>query len=94
MQAATEGSTPVVRVSIHDSGAVFFHLQTGRLFAANITGARIWKGLARNQDVASIAADLSREHGIPYETAHAHTAQFLDELARRDLLQGVEGGSR
>jgi hypothetical protein len=94
MEATADISTPFVRVSIHESGAVFFHLQTGHLFASNITGARIWKGLARNQDVASIAADLSRDYGISYETAHAHTAQFLDELARRDLLQGVEGCSR
>lgn len=88
MEATGDISTPVVRVSIHNSGAVFFHLPTGHLFASNITGARIWEGLVRNQDVASIAADLSRDYGIPCETARAHTVQFLDELARRDLLPG------
>jgi hypothetical protein len=90
MEATGDISTPAVRVSIHDSGAVFFHLPTGHLFASNLTGARIWEGLVRNQDVASIAADLSRDFGIPSETARDHTTQFLDELARRDLLAGLD----
>jgi hypothetical protein len=90
MAATPDLSTPVVHVSIHDSGAVFFHSGTGHLFASNITGARIWEGLARKQDPASIAADLCRDYRIPYETARAHTTEFLAELARHGLLDVVE----
>ena len=93
MEAATDWSTALVRVSIHDSGAVFFHLQSGLLFASNGTGARIWRGLARKQDPASIANELCRDYGIPHERACADTAQFIGELSRCHLSHSV-GGSR
>jgi hypothetical protein len=86
METAANDRIPSVRVSIHDRGAVFLHLPTGRLFASNAVGAGIWQALAQQQDAASISAHLSREYGIPYDKASADTQQFLAELGRCGLL--------
>src|SRR5262245_53188742 len=76
-----------VSASIHDNGVVLLHTTKGKLFASNLTGARIWQGLERALPLDDIAAEISRHYRIPHETARVHTTQFLAELERQRLIE-------
>jgi predicted flavoprotein YhiN len=78
--------------SIHDDGIVFFDTQEGRLFASNQTGARIWQCLERKLAADAIAAEISSEYGIAYETARDHTTRFLADLEQQKLIE-LKGGA-
>lgn len=77
---------PDVSVSMHDHGAVFFHIGDGRLFAANQTGARIWRGLEQQQSAEHIAEGLCRDYRIPVHLAQTHTATFIARLEAHRLI--------
>jgi PqqD family protein of HPr-rel-A system len=76
-----------VLASIHDDGIVLFDTREGRLFTSNPTGARIWQCLQRKLAADAIAAEISREYGIAYETARDHAARFLADLKQQKLIE-------
>lgn len=76
-----------VRCAEHDGGGVLFHSATGRVFALNTTGARIWEAIERRVTLCDIATDISREYGIPYSTAWEHTMSFLTDLEEESLIE-------
>jgi hypothetical protein len=78
---------PEAAASIHDDGIVILHVGKGRVFSANRTGARIWRGIERELPLETIAAEISSEYRIPEATAHEHAAGFLAELERHALVQ-------
>ena len=69
-----------------DVGAVLMHVGSGDCFELNIVGAEIWSRLARDEDVAQIAAALAAEYQIPVERAAADVAALIAELSRRGLI--------
>jgi hypothetical protein len=77
---------PEVSVSMHEYGAVFFHVGDGRLFAVNQTGARIWRGLEQQQSAEHIAEGLCRDYRIPADKARTHTATFIARLEEHRLV--------
>jgi hypothetical protein len=78
---------PEAAASIHEDGIVILHSRYGRLFTGNRTGARIWRGIERQLPFEAIADDLSREYQIAGATAREHTARFLAELERHNLIE-------
>jgi hypothetical protein len=78
--------TPQVSVSMHQYGAVFFHMEHGRLFAVNQTGAAIWRGLAERHSAEHIAEDLCRTYRISLEKARTHTGRFIAQLEGQQLI--------
>ena len=80
-------STACVKTSVHDGGAVFFHQQDARLFAASPVGADIWKGLERQLDSDAIAAELHERYGAPYQATRADVIRFIHELERAGLVE-------
>jgi hypothetical protein len=76
-----------VTSSVYDEGIVLMDLATGRLFAANRVGAAIWQALQGAQTSETIAANLSRDHGISFDRAEASTARFIAQLAAHALVR-------
>jgi hypothetical protein len=76
-----------IAASVHDNGVVFLHLARGYLFASNRVGAAMWQGLEQRIAPSKIAAQVSREYGIPYEVAYEHLQEFIADLARNQLLE-------
>jgi hypothetical protein len=81
---------PRVRASVHDKGMVLLDIHGGLLYVSNLTGARIWQAIAGDMSPANISLELSREYGIPRETADADTLAFLAELRDRGLVDVTE----
>jgi hypothetical protein len=87
--AALMNCTPheSVAASAHDEGLVLMDVATGRLFASNRTGARIWEGLTQQQSVPAIAAALSDHYGISLDAARACVTTFLAQLVEHRLVE-------
>ena len=73
--------------SIHDGGVVILHVPSGRIFASNQTGARIWQSVEQQLPLEAIAAEISREFGIDRATAEEDTVRFLADLERNGLAE-------
>ena len=84
--AETPIPASAVVTSQHDHGVVLLDTMAGTLFSANETGAYVWRGLQAHLPLDAIAAELSREHAMPYSVAHQHVSQFLVELERHGLI--------
>jgi PqqD family protein of HPr-rel-A system len=76
-----------VSASVHDTGAALFHSATGRVFALNMSATHIWKAIEGRVAWADLATTLSREYGIPFETAVEDVMTFLTELEAEHLIE-------
>jgi Coenzyme PQQ synthesis protein D (PqqD) len=76
--------------SIHDKGVVILHLGNGRVYAANETGARIWRGIEREESLKAIAAEISDEYQIPITSACEHIRVFIAGLEHHSLIRREE----
>jgi hypothetical protein len=76
-----------VSVSTHETGAVLFHSETGRMFVLNAAGARIWSALAGHVPLHDIATDISRDYGVPFAAAWNDATSFLIELELERLIE-------
>jgi hypothetical protein len=76
--------------SIHENGIVILHLGNGRVYAANETGARIWRGIEQQAGFNAIADEISTEYQIGRTTASEHLLNFVAELERLSLIQREE----
>jgi len=79
-------TNPEATASFHDDGIVILHTGKGRLFTANGTGARIWRGVEQQLPLEAIAEEISGEYNIARTTAREHTVRFLAELERHQLI--------
>lgn len=77
---------PEAAASIHDSGIVVLHIGTGRLYASNGTGARIWRGVSEKLSLEAIVDEISDAYQIARATAHEDVVRFLAELERHTLI--------
>ena len=77
---------PEATASFHDDGIVILHTGKGRLFTSNGTGARIWHGVEQQRSLEAIAEEISSAYKIARTTAREHTARFLAELERHQLI--------
>jgi len=77
--------------SIHDDGIVILHLGNGRVFSSNETGARIWRGIEREESLKAIAAEISDEYQIPITAAREHIRTFVSDLEQHSLIRREEG---
>ena len=73
--------------SFHDDGVVILHACNGRLFKANETGARIWRGLEQQLPFEIIANEISSAYQISWTTAREHTVNFLAALEQQALIK-------
>ncbi len=73
--------------SFHDDGVVILQAGTGRLFTANETGARIWRGIEQQLPLETIATEISAAFQIARTTAREHTLNFLTALEQQGLIR-------
>jgi len=73
--------------SFHDDGVVILHAGNGRLFTANETGARIWRGIEQQLSLETIASEISNAYQIARTTAREHTLSFLTALEQQALIR-------
>ena len=76
--------------SIHENGMVILHLGNGHVFASNETGARIWRGIEREESLKAIAAEISDEYQIPITSAREHIRAFVADLECHSLIRREE----
>ncbi len=72
--------------SVHEDGIVIIHTLSGLLFASNQTGAHIWRCIEQQLPFDDIVAQIGNEYRIARLTAREHTARFLMELERNNLV--------
>ena len=75
-------------------GIVFLHTGTGKLFTSNAVGARIWRGLADQASLQSIAAGISSELGVPQQQVEQDAESLLPRSRARGLVSGMISGYR
>ena len=73
--------------SFNDDGLVILHAGNGRLFTANETGARIWRGIEQHLPLEIIAREISNAYQIARSTAREHTLNFLEALEQQALIK-------
>ena len=79
---------PEVRTTPSDEdGSVLIQLQTGRVFSLNGIGAKIWTMLESGASFDGVVEALNREYEIPSEELRNDLDSFINELARKNLLQ-------
>lgn len=83
--------SPDARASQDQSGIVFLHVGSGAVFSANCIGARIWRGLRHQDSLATIAAEISGEYGVPTEQVERDAAVFVADLEAKGLLASHMG---
>jgi len=76
--------------SVHENGIVILHLGDGRVYGANETGARIWRGIERKESLKAIAAEISDEYQIPITAAREHIRAFVADLECHSLIRREE----
>jgi hypothetical protein len=76
--------------SIHENGIVILHIGSGRVYAGNHTGARIWCGILQERSLNTIANEISDEYQIPMALACEHVGAFITELQRHSLVHRQE----
>jgi hypothetical protein len=62
------------------------------IFVLNTVGARIWELLRSPQTPTAITGIVAEEFDVSPQDASADTAEFLDSLDARGLIQTVERG--
>jgi hypothetical protein len=82
---------PEAAVSFHDDGLVILHSRSGFLFRTNLTGAGIWRCIEQRLPFDAIADEISSEYQIARATALEHTARFVAELERHNLIERKPG---
>ena len=82
--------SPQVRASAEGDGLALLAIDSGLLFTCNRTGSQVWRGLEARRTPAAIAAEISRELGLPEDRAGACVAGFVGELRRLGLLLPAE----
>ena len=76
--------------SIHENGIVILHMGNGRVYAANETGGRIWRGIEQKESLKAIAAEISDEYQIPITSAREHIRAFVADLECHSLIRREE----
>lgn len=79
---------PEVRTTPGDEdGSVLINLQSGKVFSLNGVGAQIWTMLEQGTSFDGVLDALSREYNLPAAELEDDLDDFINELARKDLLQ-------
>jgi hypothetical protein len=72
--------------SAHEGGLLLLHVASGRLFACNSTGARIWLAATGGVGLKAIAEEISKERSVEREVVHQHALSFVAELEMQGLI--------
>ncbi len=75
-----------VLMSRLDSDAVLLNPDTGRYYALNPVGARIWELLQSEDDMDAICAQMLQEYAVEPERLYGDVRMLIDRLADAGLV--------
>ena len=73
--------------------AVILNLADGTYYGLNPIGAHIWNLIQKPKSVAAIQAILLAEYDVEVEVCHRELLALLQELAKRGLIEVLDGTS-
>ena len=76
----------VVATSLAGGEMVLLQLATKQYYSLNQTGARIWKLVEREKDIAGISGSLEKEFDIALSVAQDNVIGLLESLAAEKLV--------
>lgn len=76
-----------VRKTHSQDGGVVLDVQHGRMFRLNFVGSRIVELIEQDVTPQQIAAEIAREFGISADVAERDTREFLNMLAKHQLIE-------
>jgi Coenzyme PQQ synthesis protein D (PqqD) len=76
----------VVATSLAGGEVVLLHLGTKQYYSLNQTGARIWKLVEEQKDIAGISGRLEIEFDTTLPVAQENVIGLLDSLAAEKLV--------
>ncbi len=79
-------ASPSVRANVTDDGLVLLHIDQGKIFSSNTTGARIWQLLEEGLEANDIANKVATETGAPLDRVSADVQTFIDALKAEAIL--------
>lgn len=82
--------SPDAVASVHDDGIVILDTGSGRLYASNAAGARIWRSVEQQLSLDAIAEGISGDYEITLTAARQQVVRFLAELEKHTLIQREE----
>ncbi len=85
-------ASPSVRANVTDDGLVLLHIDQGKIFSSNTTGARIWQLLEEGLAPDDIANKVATETGAPLDRVTADVQTFIDSLKAEAIL--VDGAAQ
>ena len=77
---------PHVRANISDDGLILLDTESGRIYSANATAARIWRGLECGQPLEEIVATIAADTGTDVAVVERDAAGFVDMLKAQSLV--------
>jgi hypothetical protein len=75
-----------LRMVANVDGAAILNARSGKLSALNPTGAYVWEGLERGEDVEVIVKNLARETGMSLEVVERDVRAFVAALKEQGLV--------
>jgi hypothetical protein len=79
-------SSTHLRTIANQDGAAILNSAAGTITTLNSTGAFVWQGLERGEDVEMIAQNLARETGEEVTAIRKDLPEFIDALKNQHLL--------
>jgi hypothetical protein len=71
---------------VDQDGAAILNVKAGTITTLNFTGAFVWQGLQRGEDVDLIAQNLARETGAEADTIKKDLREFINAMKKEKLL--------
>jgi len=80
-----------LRTVMNADGAAILDTEAGQITTLNSTGAMVWQGLERGEDLNTIAATIVRETGAEIDAVKVDIRGFMDELRNERVLPQQRG---
>jgi hypothetical protein len=85
-------SPPVIHQTL-DGEVIVVNLDTGTYYSFEGVAAEIWAAAERGLTVAEVVSEAAELHGASSTAASPAVTRFLAELAREELIVGVNGSA-
>jgi hypothetical protein len=77
---------PTLRYVANNDGAAILDIEHGSITTLNPTGAFVWQGLDRGNNLDAIIADLSKDTGTDIAVVDRDVRAFADQLKQTHLM--------
>ena len=71
-----------------ETGGVILNVESGEYYEINATGRFLWEQIQSGSALEALAVALADRYGIDHASAQADVGAFMDDLRKRQLLEG------